>query len=655
MAAPAYLLVLAAAVAPATALAEEGVVMACRTHWQAEPDDSAGVPEHFFNAPLVGTQLSWRPLVAPSSKAVIQVAYELEVWDGHSNASAPLWASGKVYTAAQTMVLNSWAALKPDQTYGWRVRVYLSSAPTTPTQWGCGNASTHALFDTAPAASVFPGKNLWVGGGGQLRSKQPIDLPAGKVMRARAFVTGVGAFYLYVNGEKVGLNVMDPPQTVYSKTILYNTFDVGSLLKPGQQNHIGVLLGTYKWGYTDQWANMTQAGGPDGMRAAMLAVYVMMEDGTTHSINTESPLSWEARTGPVVWDHFFHGETFDGSLDPEWSKTGSDSQRLPSGRASAQAWSDAREISPAATAPTGMQVIGADGVAVALGEVKPMVSPPLRVTGTFPAVSVVDVEARDTGSSKVFDFGQNMAGMVMLSLPANHGLKAGTVLRIEMAEIVQGKQLDVGNMCKLCPKCGSCGGGPGASGPGGAGSCDARGQGAVCDTYCTNPALGSPDAAGQRPPPGADNHTLRHEPCYPHQSYVPGYPAHGIPAHETADRYIGDFNNANQTNLYTVRGDGTAESYTALFAGAGFRYAQLSGFPHGWDVPAGTEGGINSVLTGLRVHSNVQPISTIRLPKTTGSTFGTADVLAKIHKMTAASQSSNLWSIPTDCPQRSEF
>ena len=131
--------------------------------------------------------------------------------------------------------------------------------------------------------------------------------------------------------------------------------------------------------------------------------------------------------------------------------------------------------------------------------------------------------------------------------------------------------------------------------------------------------------------------------------YVPGFPPHGIPAHETPDRYIGDFNNANQTNLYTVRGDGTAENYTALFAGAGFRYAQLSGFPHDWDLP---EGGINGVLTGLRVHSNVQPISSIRLPKTIGSTFGTADVLAKIHSMTAASQSSNLWSIPTDCPQR---
>lgn len=58
------------------------------------------------------------------------------------------------------------------------------------------------------------------------------------------------------------------------------------------------------------------------------------------------------------------------------------------------------------------------------------------------------------------------------------------------------------------------------------------------------------------------------------------------------------------------------------------------------------------MLTALRVHSLVAPTSAIKLPPTVGTTFQTPDVLAKIHAMTQASQSSNLWSIPTDCPQR---
>ena len=197
------------------------------------------------------------------------------------------------------------------------------------------------------------------------------------------------------------------------------------------------------------------------------------------------------------------------------------------------------------------------------------------MTGTFPAVTVTRTAATDVGDAYVFDFGQNMAGMVTLSLPAGHGIAAGTALRIEHGEVVQGKSRDTAGMCKLCPACKSCptgGPGGGQSGPGGGGSCDTRGAGAVCDTYCK---FHNASAA----------HPLRREPCYPHQSYTPGFPANGIKAHETPDRYIGDFNNANMTNVYIVRGAtrasepgaaaDTGEVYTALFAAAGFRYAQV--------------------------------------------------------------------------------
>ena len=72
-------------------------------------------------------------------------------------------------------------------------------------------------FETAPAASSFPGTAGWIGGGGQLRSRAGLVLPAGEVASARVYVAGMGAFYCYVNGARVGKNIMDPPQTVYSK------------------------------------------------------------------------------------------------------------------------------------------------------------------------------------------------------------------------------------------------------------------------------------------------------------------------------------------------------------------------------------------------------------------------------------------------------
>lgn len=371
-------------------------------------------------------------------------------------------------------------------------------------------------------------------------------------------------------------------------------------------------------------------------------------------------------------------------------------------------WKGAVAIHPPATAPTGMQVMDPQtGAAVALGALKPNLQPPLREIKAYPAVSYTATVANDVGSAWIADFGQNMGGMVTLTLPPQHGIPKGTVLRIEHGEVIQGTDIDIDGMCKLCPKCSACGsGGGGASGVG-AGSCDSRGPGAVCDTYChqaepTAPPLPpymrmvhcmgpkcSPAAiyledehakaryhlthcnqCGQKYCdnvatipfaefnaladkgnfscdliPGTHNTDLRHEPCTPHQSYTPGFPAGGIPAHDTPDRYIGDFNNANMTNLYIVAGNPAGETYTALFAGAGFRYAQISGLPASFKPAAG-------FMTAKMVHSDVAPASELVLPNMVGTSLGTSDVLQKIHNMTTVSQSTNLWSIPTDCPQR---
>ena len=62
---------------------------------------------------------------------------------------------------------------------------------------------------------------------------------------------------------------MEPAQTVYSKTILYNSFDITELIQNGN-NTVKAWLGNYKWGYTDLWCNMTEAGGPDGCRVFII-------------------------------------------------------------------------------------------------------------------------------------------------------------------------------------------------------------------------------------------------------------------------------------------------------------------------------------------------------------------------------------------------
>ena len=154
--------------------------------------------------------------------------------------------------------------LQPATQYLWNVSVTMlpQGVPTTP----CSGK-----FETAPSRDVFPGKAQWIGGGGLLTAKFQTPTAAGNanaynktITSARAYVSGVGAFYLFINGARtpVGENFMDPQQTVYSKRVVYRTFDLTSELREGE-NEVAVLLGNYKWGYNDIWCDMikVRAGG----------------------------------------------------------------------------------------------------------------------------------------------------------------------------------------------------------------------------------------------------------------------------------------------------------------------------------------------------------------------------------------------------------
>lgn len=243
--------------------------------------------------------------------------------------------------------------------------------------------------------------------------------------------------------------------------------------------------------------------------------------------------------------------------------------------------------------------------------------------------------------SFVFDFGQNMLGRVTLKLPANHGMAPGTAIRLEHSELVQCNSWAVRPGPDPSP-----GSDPEAV-TGSPGLCSQGSE--VSNVYCQpygsrvnfsdldqnhhwidpSKTAGSPGFAS----------SLRWEPCASAQIM-------GIPT-RSADRIIGDFNCANQTNVYIVRGDGQPEEYRALFAMAGFRYVSVSGFPAEFTPSLGL------VEAGF-VHSDVPRISNLTIADVMAEGNGslhTPNVLARIHQAYLYSQQSNLFSIPTDCPR----
>lgn len=52
------------------------------------------------------------------------------------------------------------------------------------------------------------------------------------IRQATLYVSGLGMYEAFINGQKVGDDVLAPAPTDYRKTVLYNAYDVTSLLSP---------------------------------------------------------------------------------------------------------------------------------------------------------------------------------------------------------------------------------------------------------------------------------------------------------------------------------------------------------------------------------------------------------------------------------------
>lgn len=92
---------------------------------------------------------------------------------------------------------------------------------------------------------------------------------------------------------------------------------------------------------------------------------------------------------------------------------------------------------------------------------------------------------------------------------------------------------------------------------------------------------------------------------------------------------------AAATDVYILKGNGV-ESWEPRFTYHGFRYVQLEGFPGKPTL---------DTLTAKVVRTSVEVSGTIETSN---------DWINRIQKMVVWTEASNLYSIPTDCPQRSE-
>jgi alpha-L-rhamnosidase len=356
---------------------------------------AVGLRCEYLTAPLgIDTpkpRLSW--VLDSSDRNQAQTAYQILVT---SSDGAMVWDSGKVVSAQQLHIPYGGPALTSGQRVSWTVRVWdrdgAPSAASAPATWEMGLLS----------AADWKGK--WIAGSTAL-----VDPPAPApflrktvalsktVNSARIYVAAAGYYELYVNGQKMGDEVLAPGFTRFDRRLLYVTHDVTASLQQGT-NVIGLVLGN---GFFNQTVGTDWGFEKAPWRAtprALVQAQITFTDGTSQTVVSDD--TWHFATGPILYDQVRSGETYDARLEKtDWA---------------AAAYQEDASWKPALT------VSGPAGVLSA------RMFPPIKVTQSLPAKSVKSPKA----GTYVFDFGQNLAGWVRLSLSG----PAGTSITLRYGE-----------------------------------------------------------------------------------------------------------------------------------------------------------------------------------------------------------------------------
>jgi len=217
------------------------------------------------------------------------------------------------------------------------------------------------------------------------------------VQEARVWVCGVGYFEMYINGRKVGCDVLNPPFTVFDKTCLSCTYDIAEYLQPGE-NVIGAILGNGMFFVDNKNAWDFEKASWKANPKLLLQATIQLVGGELLTIKTGS--DWKHSSGPITSDSLYVGETYDARLEmPNWSCPHFDD-----------------------TVWTSAVVCRAPG-----GVLRSMQMEPIRIVEEFKPKSLREVKP----DVWVYDMGRNIAGWARLKVSG----PAGTLIGLKYAEM----------------------------------------------------------------------------------------------------------------------------------------------------------------------------------------------------------------------------
>ncbi|HXW79816.1 MAG TPA: family 78 glycoside hydrolase catalytic domain [Acidimicrobiales bacterium] len=231
-----------------------------------------------------------------------------------SPGRADRWDSGRV-AGERCEAHYSGRPLKSRERCWWAVRVW---APDEE----CSDFADPAWFELGLRAEEWTSDWMgylggWYGQALRMRRRWHVE-DRHEITRANVYVMSVGWHQLRLNGSVPDKRVLEPAPTVLEKRLICSSYDVGHLLRDGD-NVLALVLG----------------GGWYGQPSARVQVYIDSVDGSTLRLDGEPRTGdeWEVAPAEILSSSPYDGEVVDLRFEePGWDRPGE--------RARDVAWTD---------------------------------------------------------------------------------------------------------------------------------------------------------------------------------------------------------------------------------------------------------------------------------------------------------------------------
>ena len=336
-----------------------------------------------------------------------QTAYEISV------ASKPellensdIWNSGKIISDQSVDVKYQGVPLGSRQKRYWKVRCWDEKSEVS--QWSeiatiemglLSNNDWKAKWIKIPDPkqwdSTQHGTRLFRPQ--YLRNDFKLDT---EVKKARLYITSKGVFQAQINGQKIGNDVLTPGWTPYHKRIETLTYDVTeNLLK--DKNTIGIILAegwhSGRFGPRRRWDTV--------IAPPQVICQLEIEDLKGNVKTIISDKKWKASgKGPIRTAGLYDGEVYDANFEiPNWSQPNFDDST----------W----------------ETVETEDINLKT-QLFPKKHAPLKNKMELQPAEIIEQTDK-----VLFDFGQNMVGVVQLNIP----VKRGDTIKLRHGEMLDAK------------------------------------------------------------------------------------------------------------------------------------------------------------------------------------------------------------------------